>query len=175
MKRFNESLENKVETEPTELISVATVKDHLHIDGTEEDTYLTSLIKQCRKRVENYCSISIGSQSREGRIYLNYCDEFRVPYGPLLSVESLEYVNPPNDNEDMTEDEDFVVMGDRIKSYRGGEFAIEYTAGYETLPYDLGLALLNEIAFRYENRGDGSLVSEGAKSLLTPYKRTFGI
>jgi uncharacterized phiE125 gp8 family phage protein len=60
-------MKHTVTVEPTfEPISLSEIKDHLRIDGSEEDQYLLGLIKAARRMVERYTRKAIITQRVEG-------------------------------------------------------------------------------------------------------------
>lgn len=174
-------------TPPVEPVTLADAKIHLRVDFTDDDAYISSLISACRHRVEDFCFISIVPRT----IILTtdiICDQayYELPYGPITSVTGittldnnsvLRTLNPATN--------DYYIRGGRYKSFSivnntWGNIAITYVAGYtSSVPEDLILAIKNEIAFRYENRGDSTNryasqnvgLSESAEYLATPYKR----
>jgi uncharacterized phiE125 gp8 family phage protein len=170
----------QTESSPTEPVTLAQVKSHCKVDGSDDDTLLTSLITQVRRRVENYCAISVVTKTNI--LTANICGEDWLPYGPIVTIDDVQYREGTNtdgtpDYEELVDD-DFSSYGEDhkvFKSTQTGVHKITYTTGYTTVPDDLKLAILNEVAYRYTFRGDQGGFCEAAKSLLMPYKRTFGI
>lgn len=197
----------------TEPVNLAYAKQHLRIDFTDDDSYLTTLITQCRKAVENYCFLSIlpttitltidycGNAAQYprgpgfgGTIYgvspydnsLN-APAFELPYGPTSSVTSVSYIDDRNVTTPLDPLAfDYYVRGVAFKSLQIVKTlyfnaVIVYDTGYTigSVPDDLTLAILNELAFRMENRGDSTNryasqqvgLSEGSQYLANPFKR----
>jgi uncharacterized phiE125 gp8 family phage protein len=178
------------ESSPTEPVTTAEVKTHCKIDGTDEDTYIGSLITQVRRRIENLCGISIVTKTVILTAGIT-CDE-HLPYGPVSSITEVKYqtgndaTTGAEEWDTITGTSDYYTNGQEYKIFKpgyGGTFQITYTAGYSTVPDDLKLAVLNECAYRFQNRGDQSRqyvaenpgLSESTKELVHPYKRFFGI
>jgi len=76
----------------SEPISLTEAKLHLRVDGSTDDTLITSLIKAARE----YC------ESFQGRTYIattfqmkmdSWPDELKMPNAPLWSVDSITYVD----------------------------------------------------------------------------------
>lgn len=150
----------KITTEPTTWpVTLTEVKTHLHITDTDNDTQLTSLLKQVTKEVEGYCGISIGEQVRTWTYDFDGC-EVSIPYGPVISVSAVVRIATDTTETALVEDEDFYVYElTTIKIVAGGRCKVTYTSGVTdtgvaVIPADLKLGILNEIAHRYENRGD---------------------
>ncbi len=166
----------KVITGPSaELITTAEVKTHLAITHTDDDTYIGTLISQVRAAVEGYCGISIGSQTRKW-VYDFDTFEWSIPYGPIISVTSLVRRTGAGTTETLVANDDYELQGEQIKTLvvsGGGRCTLTYVTGYTTLPADLKLGMLQEIAYRYEHRGDVkdmASISPGAESYLIRFK-----
>lgn len=91
---------------------------------------------------------------------------FRLPYGPIRAITSVTMIsqaNPPVVSI-LTLNTDYFLRGAALPgSFQeimipnwSNNCLIVYYAGYLTVPSDLKLAILNEIAFRYESRGDAT-------------------
>jgi len=146
------------------------VKLHLHIPEsiTDHDEYLKSiLIPACRGAVETYTGLSIVPQTITA-ILRNELGNIELPYGPVLEITSVQNRN----DEEVT---DYKVNGGQFKRIEtsGDWFQVIYEAGYETIPSELQMAILQEVAYRFENRGDQgkSDLSDGAKSYASRYRR----
>ena len=179
-----------------EPVTLAQVKAHCRIDFTDDDTYLTSLITQCRRSVENFCHISIYPAIVQSYItYLPDVSPYIAPSGPYLSaplntlyiIKPLEFPYGPvlptgtvigsgpgttvvdpvivaTDNNNVNQilslaNGDYYIRGIRYQTIQivnqvFGNATMTYYSGMTTVPDDLVLAILNEIAFRYDNRGD---------------------
>lgn len=194
----------RVESSPTEPVTLTQVKAHLIITVTDDDTMLTALITQCRKAIEEYCAISIVPKTVT--LIADLCKEWELPYGPVTGIQSVatrtgSEGSGPGTYETQTsgwgtEGEEFLSFvpaggggfnpgapftgyfqwGPYASPYAHGfnRYKIVYTAGYGTVPEPLKLAILNELAFRYERRGetgefDG--ISINARMIAGPFKR----
>lgn len=187
-----------------EPVTLAEAKKHCRVDFTDDDDYLSSLIPQARAAIENYCHISIVTKTVTFTAE-NICDTFpyegwnqvskwdlafygytmsgkwfTLPYGPFKAVSSVTMINGTTITV-LTEDTDFFLRGMAFKQMQinnwNGSALVVYYAGFDTVPYDLKRAVLEEVAFRYENRGDSVNryaqqnvgISEGARALLSNY------
>lgn len=159
---------------PTMPVSLTEVKTQLHLTDSENDTELTDMIKRITKRVEDYCNISIVSQT-----VVFICDLktwTRLPYPPIVSIQSIK-ITPSTigaTTEDLTVS-DYSLVGTQdaiFNSSRCNIHTINYTTGMSTVDDNLKLAILEEITYHYENRGEGEEIgfSNGALSLLEPYR-----
>ena len=75
-----------------EPLSLAEIKLDRGVEHTLHDDLLTALIRSAREYVENYCSLSLVTQTRE--LILDQFDAIVVlPYGPVQSVSSVAYID----------------------------------------------------------------------------------
>ena len=168
--------ESYVGTEP---VTLAEAKAHCYIDGAQDDAKISDLIGECREVVENYCHISIVEKtitatmeisntlstryyaaagnlnpSNSGQPY----NDIELPFGPIKAVSKITSISSNGVANDLVEGEDYSVKGTLYKTLcmfgAYGTNILIYTTGYINVPGGLKLAILNEIAFRYEHRGD---------------------
>lgn len=194
----------RVESSPTEPVTLAQVKSHLIITVTDDDTMLTALITSCRKAIEEYCAISIVVKTVT--LIADLCKEWELPYGPVTGIQGVStrtgsegsgpgtYATQTSGwTTDGNEFVSFIPSGVggfnpgtpftgyfqwgpyvSERGYPCTRYKIIYTSGYSTVPEPLKLAILNEIAFRYERRGetgefDGICLN--ARMIAGPFQR----
>lgn len=186
-----------------EPVTLTDAKKHLRVDFADDDTLIAALITSARMAIEDFCHISIVSKTITATLKAQEVprsifaqpfqvreqfNEFELPYGPVVSVDSVTSM----DSDGTTlltceEGKDYFLSGISYKSIRiSNNFdnnILVYAAGYGTgkVPSPLWLAILNELAYRYEDRGDPSSVrataftKEGicqpARILAQPYQR----
>jgi uncharacterized phiE125 gp8 family phage protein len=163
-------IKNRQANSVTEPVTLAEVKEWLIIDHTDDDTLLTRLISRVRGAVESKTKLSL--VERTITVTADLVRETKLPHGPVREITEVLFRQGTNDDgtpdsitmttEDYTTDgEDFKVF----KSSKCGRHRISYNAGYGTdsgdtpvwncpVPDDLKTAILMEIAYRYEHRGD---------------------
>lgn len=74
----------------TEPVSASEFKTFARIDGTDEDTLITSLLKTARQMAEDYCERSFITQT--WKLYgNNFPTEILLPRGKAISVTSIKY------------------------------------------------------------------------------------
>lgn len=77
---------------PVEPLTLTEVKLDRGVEHTLHDDLLTALIRSAREYVENYCSLSLITQTRE--LILDAFDtSLELPYGPVQSVTAIEYAD----------------------------------------------------------------------------------
>jgi uncharacterized phiE125 gp8 family phage protein len=186
--KYNDIIEVQVTAGPeTEPLTLDEVKRHLNLlfdtagsyDFDDDDTYLNALIGECRQAMEEILGIGLALKSYRA-ILRNECGGIEIPYGPISTIGDIKDI-----------DGTLLVNGETYQ-LRGLEFKwiespvscyvdIQYSAGYSTvnIPKGLKRALLEEIAFRYNNRGDQTNkfagenvgLSQGAMELASRYSR----
>lgn len=74
----------------TEPVSSSEFKTFARIDGTDEDTLITALLKTARQMAEDYCERSFITQT--WKLYgNNFPDEILLPRGKAISITSVKY------------------------------------------------------------------------------------
>jgi len=140
-----------------------------------DDDKITSLITQSRQVVENYCNISIINktitvtgflENTPTTKYWNYANtkqdflQLELPYGPvgnIVSITGATTFNPTTSNP-LVLNQDYFIYGTLFKTIRVmnnfDELIMAYYAGYDSCPEQLKLAILAQLSFLFENRGD---------------------
>ena len=189
----------RVETTTTEPVTLTEVKEHLLVTFSDDDTLLTSMITQARTKIEDWCNVSIIAKTVT--MIADLYNEWELPYGPVIGIQGVQTRTTTQGSglptyETLTsgwgvDGVDFLTFDPFFSNtewnmpadvwLQGGDlnyrYKLIYTVGYNPVPVDLKLAILNEIAFRYENRGEGSTVlsapgiCQAAAVLAQAYKR----
>ena len=171
---------------PLLVVTLAEAKAQCIVTYTDDDTLITSLITKAIKHVENYCNISILAQTVI--LTADLYNEWELPYGPVTGIQSVktraanEGSGPQTYNTATSgwgyDGEEFLTFipsefgqFDVNAPYTGNptypypnRYRIQYTAGYTAVPDDLKQAVLLQIAWLYEHRGD----EEASKYDWTP-------
>lgn len=152
------------ESGAVELITLQQLKDHLQIDFSDDDVYLTDLIKACRAAMEQYCCISLVEKTITLLADL-YCER-ELPYGPVVSLTSASLKTGTGTYTAQTANDDFELDGisggfRTFEPFSDGRWKIIYVAGYNAakVPKDLILDLKRICAYCYEHKGDEALTS----------------
>lgn len=192
----------------TEPVSLADAKIHCRVDFDDDDTILNDLITECRQVIEDYTHASLVTkiitltlaasevpssyfaqpyQVREG------FNVFELPYGPIQSVSLVSSIGSDLSIIALQLNEDYYLFGSAFQTIKISNNydnnTLVYTAGYGTaqgttpgpIPGPLKRAILNEIAYRYEARGEASNIRatafteegicQAARALAKPYIR----
>lgn len=191
---------SKVITQPTsEPVTLDEAKAHLRVDGSDDDTYITMLIKVARQVCEAYSGRSFITQDREVKLDRFPCGRFiSLPYGPIQEVTDFTYIDSNGDVIPMTENTDYRVdlrsgipRLEYVTSWPNplwptgstefNSVTIAYTAGYanddhDPVPEVIKQAMLMTIGSLYENRQDevvgaaGHLINWTSQALLDTIK-----
>ena len=170
----------------SELLSLADAKAHLRINTacTDDDAYITALIKAARLSAENFTGKQIGSQT-----WLMYQDEFSlettISKAPINSIVSVTYKDEDGATQQITDyNTDLTGFPSRLEvkdlpalyEYGYNQFTVEFIAGFTTLPDDLKQAMLFIIGHLYENRQDvvtgtiATTIPQASQYLMQPYR-----
>ena len=75
-----------------EPITLSQAKAHLRVDGSDEDTYITSLIRIAREYAEHDASRAFATQTVK-ETFPAFADSFELARGPVVSVSSVKYLD----------------------------------------------------------------------------------
>lgn len=160
-----------------EPITLAEAKGHLKVDFSADDSYISALIAAARQEVEQYCSISLVSQTFEQAFDGFPASTRKNPHqslmlwrSPLVSVTSIVYISESGDS--VTENSDNYAVDThsqppRISPVYGyswqsaqdipASVVVTFVAGYgdaSDVPAPIKQAMLLMIGSWYDNRED---------------------
>lgn len=182
----------QTELTTTEPVTLAEAKAQCIVTSTDDDALLTALITQCRRAIENFTLTSIINKRIIYTAFL--ADEWELPYGPVIGIEGVGTPGGQPGSGPVTYDSatGWATSGEQFLNFApnaGGDnpfivdrydngcntrYRIQYTTGYNPVPQDLKLAILQEIAYRYEHKGEETglnSICAAAEVLAMPYKR----
>ena len=175
----------------SEPITLIEAKAHLRVDHTDDDAYITALIKAARGSAEAFTQSSFFTQTWV-KSASRFVDIMDLPRGIVQSIESVKYYDVDNVQQTVNA-ADYFLTSPSNKSYvqvvetgwppslyyRNDAVQITYITGYSDvadIPTDIKQAILMSIGHLYENRQDvivGSQVNAmpmASKHLLTPHR-----
>lgn len=154
------------------LVTLAEVKTYANISSTNQDTIINQLISQVSAFVKTYCN----------RTFVDYVNDVKIEIksgghsflylqeSPTIALQSIEFTRDYGVTyTTLVDGTDYVLdlENDRLQCLSNVEFPklingykITYTAGYETLPVDLKLAVLDIVL--YYLKSDMSVKSNAA-------------
>lgn len=146
----------------------------------DENTDLQGLLAGARKAAENYTGLSIAEKTVTVYYWIHET-ELKLPYGrPSGTVTVSSWENQAW--EALTDLEDYELMDDMLTFFTTGKkYKISFPAGYDDgadVPEDIKMAIKNEVAFRYRNKGDQEkqyatenvALCESSRNILDPYR-----
>lgn len=152
----------------TEPVTYAEAIQQANIDDLGQDSNLIeAYIVTARMQCEGYTGIGFINRTIQA-VIRNPLGNIYLPYGPIDTLLTAK----DKEGEDI-EVELLGVQWKQVKTVF--DYAtLTYTAGYSELPQVFKTAILQQVAYLYENRGDENKLGElspVAKSLLHPFKR----
>ena len=194
-----------------EPVTLAVAKAHCKVDIPDDDAYIGMLIAVARERCEAeihrafvsrtyllsldgfpFAGAPTVSQAINSERLPNICfGKIRIPKPPLLSIDSITYVDNDGITQPLGPSLYLVQSGGKLQGvvtpayglawpvarYQLGSVSVAYTAGYgpaSSVPASIGLAMLLCIGHWYRNREAVSAVAMaeipmGAKYLLSAF------
>jgi hypothetical protein len=163
---------NGVITEP---VTLEEAKNYCRVSVTTDDALITDLITQSREAIEKATGLCIVPRTVTAW-FNNPSGSFQLPYGPIQYFLNMQdangnQINPPTYN----------LIGGQFPTvvlplYNG--LKATYQSGYDCVPKELKIAILDQINFDYENRGadvehyDSYAVCQKAWRACQRYTRT---
>jgi uncharacterized phiE125 gp8 family phage protein len=152
---------------PSPVVSVEDAKMHLRVEHSEDDSLIAGLIAAATGWLDGpdgWLGRALGGQVLEWQADGWPCNDFALPYPPLVEVISVSYVDPEGDEQ--TWDFPTPLYFDDLPTVRGRphDIKIRYRAGYgafnsedppvwvNAIPAQLRAAILMLVAQWYETR-----------------------
>ncbi|WP_426043696.1 head-tail connector protein [Caulobacter sp. DWR3-1-2] len=172
-------------TPPAPLVSLALAKQHLRIDGGDEDVLVQAYIASTTDHIdgpEGWLGRAIGSQTLEWRGPAFPANpSLALPLGPARSIVSVKYLDQAGVDQTWP-DANYRLVGDCLTPdsdvvwprYReeANAVRVQWVAGYEATPPAIVGAVLLLIGEAYSNREPvlDLTMSSAAGRLLKPFK-----
>lgn len=147
------------------LITRAEYKAYVGITSPNSDTVIDALIPKVSALVKNYCRRTFIDYVNDAKVETTsggYGENLLLEEYPIISVTSVGWSEDYGQNyTDLVEFTDYVVEVEKgyiVALSASGEwdkclngYQITYTAGYETLPEDLKLAVMDLVTYYIKN------------------------
>lgn len=145
-------------------VTLADIKAHCRIDGSDDNDYLAALIAGAVEEVEQLCGVALATQTLA--LYLDHFPaEIRLPRNPVQSVASIQYL----DNNGQTQTlapaaytlDNKGVVARIIPAYgcnwpgtrpQPNAVTVTFVAGHDAVPERFKLLVKFIVAEHYENR-----------------------
>jgi uncharacterized phiE125 gp8 family phage protein len=164
-------LDIQFSNEGPEPVTLTDAKNWLKIDVSDDDVLLSKLISAARQKCETYTNISMIPRTVTAWLQIGL-DEIRLPYGPVNTLTGVT-----NNKGEAIEPSGYVLKYEKFKALDPAtEVKAVYTAGdtAEDLQSDFYIAILNQVAWMYEHRGDEAGqdgLAPNVINILKPYRR----
>jgi len=147
----------------SEPITTAEAKDWCYVTGSNWDNLIDTLITTVREHIENETWRAIIEAEYEYRLDEFPEDEIEIPKPPIKSINTIEYVDTDGATQQITDyDADTSAEYGRIQRADGKTWpetddvynavTITFTAGYDTVPEPLTIAMRLMIKHFFDNR-----------------------
>ena len=146
-----------------DLVTKSEYKTYMGITSVNSDTEIDFLIPKVSDLVKSYCRRTFVDYVAD--IKIEYFDggfkQFLLKETPIVTIASVAYSTDYGKTyTNLVKYTDWVIQGDSIRSLNPSGFAelingykVSYFAGYEALPGDLKLAVLDLIEYYSRNNG----------------------
>jgi hypothetical protein len=145
------------------LITRKEYKDYVGITSTNSDTVIDAIIPKVSEFVKTYCRRTFIDYVNDNKVETTaggYGEKIHLSEYPILSISSVDYSTDYGQTyTSLVEYTDYVVdiedgsivslSGDFPKLYNA--YQITYTAGYESIPEDLKLAVMDLVTYYVKN------------------------
>jgi len=167
---------NDISSEP---VSVATMKEYLNIDYGSWDSLIATLISSARTNLERYTGCTFGTKTLVST-FQQVSDNIDIPYGPIQSITHVKSIDESGTKTTLTAGTDYLITGNNFKNIRffgiDTPIEIQYVAGYTSLPSDLKVAIMKQVAIDFQYRestieGSVTELSNSAKKTANSYRR----
>jgi uncharacterized phiE125 gp8 family phage protein len=151
----------------TDPITLADVKQHMRVDGRQEDGYINGLIAAATSYIQNETGRQFVTATFETK-FDGFADTLILPRSPLVSVTSIQYIDEDGDTQ--TLDSSYYTVDTASQPGRvnraydttypntqdvSNALTVTYTAGYGTaseVPSPIRAAINLLVAHWFENR-----------------------
>ena len=123
---------------------------YCRVTTASEDDLFEELITQARESIEKVTNLSLIPR-QVNTWFDNQAGGYELPFGPVTFFMALF-----NEQGDEIATENYVLVGDQYPKVRRPLFtnmSAQNMAGFNCIPKDLKVAILDQVSFDYENRG----------------------
>ena len=156
---INTILSTKVTDTGTEPITTAQAKLHASIDYSDYDTILPIYISAARMAVEKCTGYALVEKTVKHTANLKAHVPFQLTYSPVKQFNyAIQDYSQLGQEYGLNSDTglNFGSNGEVLMVDLDGIYDIEYKAGFDTVPADLKLAVLQMFTFIFNHRGEYS-------------------
>ena len=176
-------------TPPQPLADLVLAKQHLRVDGDDQNALITAYIAAASAHIDGpfgWLGRAIGIQTLEMSGEAFPCDRLRLPYTPVKTVSTVLYIDAAGVEQTWLPEDYTLSNGDLMPIYGGAwpsarygadAVRVRWVAGYDTIPPSVVAAVLLMVGDLFSNRetsleGSASSIpmSTTVQNLLSPFK-----
>lgn len=154
----------------TEPVSLSDMKEYLRIDFDDDDTLITSMITTARMACEKYLGMVLVDTTVKA-YYKNGGDLIQLMYGPIKETDGMPVIISGAKTDD-----EITGNGNQVWLACTGDRTLTYDSGWSDVPEWARLAIMQQVAWNYEHRGDESIapgrIAPDTAVTLFPYRMT---
>ena len=140
------------ETAPvTEPVTLTEAKNYCRVTTTADDTLITTMITEARQVIEKVAGLSLVPKTAV--VYFkNSGGNFSLPYGPIKTISELYDIRGTQ----VVAPSQYLLVGTQYPTLVYPTYELlraTYTTGFDVVPNDLKIAILDQVNYSYENRG----------------------
>ena len=153
----------------SEPVTKEQAKDWMRVSNNEDDLIIENLIISARSIIELYLNKSLKKRTVTATL-INRCGNIELPFQPFVELVSI------TDSEG-TAITDYKLTGETYKRLlypEADHIKVVYKAGFDDVPQHIKAAIMAQVSFMYENRGDdssGKGICGTAKQFLATERR----
>src|SRR5690606_13167652 len=132
----------------TEPVSLSDMKEYLRIDFDDDDTLITSMITAARMACEKYLGMVLVDTTVKA-YYKNGGDLIQLMYGPIKETDGTPVITSGMETGD-----EITGNGNQVWLSCTGDRTLVYNSGWDSAPDWARLAIMQQVAWNYEHRGD---------------------
>ncbi len=153
-----------------EPVTLADVKEYLHVDFPDDDTVITGMIKSARETIEKVTSIALVDKDitlvlETGKA----AEKIMLPYG-----NAVDLVIADEDEDVLTADDHYKLRGNILSLYNTGLYTLSYSVA-ATVPQALKEAVMLEIKERFETKDTAEVASKGVSEAALSKAELYGV
>ena len=162
----------------SEPVTLAEAKLYLRVDGTGEDSLITSMIAAAREAAEQYLRRSLITQTWKVAYDDAMPDEVKLPFGPVQSITSVKSITSAGVETTISASTYTLnAAKDTLcfdASVHGFVVEIVYVAGYgasaSSVPSSIRLGLMSHLSALFDARGQEVAIPPSAVMLYQPFR-----
>jgi hypothetical protein len=133
-----------------EPVTLNEAKLYCRVTNTADDAQIEMMITQARQAIEKATGLCL-VQRNVSVWFSNLTGTFQLPFGPVTF-----FFNLTDENGNLIDSSNIRLIGGQFPTLRTpcwDNLLATYQSGYDCVPDDLKIAILDQVSYDYENRG----------------------